>query len=265
MPQHACGPFCHVARVPAFKGERRTYRGIAQSFPAHAHSHYVIGRVREGRRTLELNGRSMPIGPGDLMVFNPGDVHGCRHAGPTPFAYDSVTIEASIFEGAPLRFPGKGDAAASAAFERALRLLDDGREEQALEQVLHLASLLRADGERASAVASEDGVAMHAYSHLQSNLAKPQSIADLAAGEGIADYALVRTYRRAFSITPAQHLASMRIDRACRMLSEGAAPSAVAAATGFCDQAHLTRTFKQRIGTTPAAYRRMCSAKEASA
>ena len=29
----------------------------------------------------------------------------------------------------------------------------------------------------------------------------------------------------------------------------------VAAATGFCDQPHLTRAFKARLGVTPGAFR----------
>ena len=79
----------------------------------------------------------------------------------------------------------------------------------------------------------------------------------LAAAEGISEYALIRAYRRRFAITPLQHLMSLRVECACELLSEGAAPADVAAEAGFADQAHLTRVFKQRIGTTPAAYRRM--------
>jgi len=32
-------------------------------------------------------------------------------------------------------------------------------------------------------------------------------------------------------------------------------PGDVAAATGFCDQPHLTRAFKARFGVTPGAFR----------
>jgi AraC-like DNA-binding protein len=33
------------------------------------------------------------------------------------------------------------------------------------------------------------------------------------------------------------------------------APAEVALACGFCDQSHLSRAFKRRIGSAPGAYR----------
>lgn len=79
--------------------------------------------------------------------------------------------------------------------------------------------------------------------------------------EGLSAYALIRAYRRRFHITPLQHLLSLRVECACRLLGEGASVADAAAETGFSDQAHLTRVFGQRIGTTPAAYRGMVRGK----
>lgn len=59
-----------------------------------------------------------------------------------------------------------------------------------------------------------------------------------------------------YSITPIQHLISLRTEEACRLLAAGELPAEVAREAGFADQAHLTRAFKQRMGTTPAAYRK---------
>ena len=41
------------------------------------------------------------------------------------------------------------------------------------------------------------------------------------------------------------------------MLLSGRSPVEVAAASGFADQAHMTRAFKARIGTTPGSFARM--------
>ncbi len=41
-----------------------------------------------------------------------------------------------------------------------------------------------------------------------------------------------------------------------RLLLQGARPAEVAAATGFCDQAHFTRHFRKHTATTPARYAR---------
>lgn len=66
---------------------------------------------------------------------------------------------------------------------------------------------------------------------------------------------LVRAFSTAYGIAPHQYLTSRRVGRARRLLLDGLPPGEVAAATGFCDQAHLTRHFKKLVGVTPGRYR----------
>jgi AraC-like DNA-binding protein len=46
-----------------------------------------------------------------------------------------------------------------------------------------------------------------------------------------------------------------RVARARTLLRAGTPPADVAAALGFTDQAHLTRVFRDAMGTTPGRYR----------
>ncbi|CAL9530561.1 hypothetical protein SUDANB145_04013 [Streptomyces sp. enrichment culture] len=66
---------------------------------------------------------------------------------------------------------------------------------------------------------------------------------------------LVRAFSGAYGIAPHQYLMSRRVERARRLLLAGDAPADVATATGFYDQAHLTRHFKKLVGVTPGRYR----------
>ena len=250
---------CTVTPIPQIGGERRVYRGLDQPFAAHSHRHYVIGRVEEGERELELNGRQVRITPGDLIVFNPGDVHGCHHASDALFAYDSVTMAAEILDDAYLQFPGRENREALRAFDGLLSSIEGKDGTEVLERVLFLASCLDNGEAHSVNTTIHEESALRVFAHLCGHLAEPHAIAELAAMEGISEYALIRAYRKRFSITPLQHLMSLRVECACELLSEGTAPADVAAETGFADQAHLTRIFKQRIGTTPAAYRRMAA------
>ena len=52
-------------------------RGLERPFPSHFHGHYVIGVVERGTRTLTCGRRREAIGPGDVLLLNPGDSHGC--------------------------------------------------------------------------------------------------------------------------------------------------------------------------------------------
>jgi AraC-like DNA-binding protein len=66
---------------------------------------------------------------------------------------------------------------------------------------------------------------------------------------------LVRSFSGAYGIAPHQYLMSRRVGRARRLLLDGLAPGEVASASGFYDQAHLTRHFRKLVGVTPGRYR----------
>jgi AraC family transcriptional regulator len=79
----------------------------------------------------------------------------------------------------------------------------------------------------------------------------------LAATAGVHPTHLARTFRRFHGRTLGDYVTGLRIQRACRALTTTDNPlAAIAMDTGFTDQAHFTRTFREVIGTTPARYRR---------
>ena len=67
---------------------------------------------------------------------------------------------------------------------------------------------------------------------------------------------LVRSFTRQFGVSPHAYVIGRRIDAARRDLLRGARPADVAAAVGFCDQAHFTRHFKRHTSMTPARFAR---------
>ena len=68
-------------------------------------------------------------------------------------------------------------------------------------------------------------------------------------------FRLVRSFRTAIGMPPHAYLLHRRIRHAEHLLRRGVATAEVAAACGFADQSHLTRTFKQANGITPARFR----------
>lgn len=67
---------------------------------------------------------------------------------------------------------------------------------------------------------------------------------------------LIRSFAGAYGIPPHRYLVGRRIDLARRLLLAGQPAAEVAADSGFHDQAHLTRHFRQMLGTTPGRYAR---------
>jgi AraC family transcriptional regulator len=69
-------------------------------------------------------------------------------------------------------------------------------------------------------------------------------------------------FSRAFSVSlgmpPGQYIAARRIVRAKLMMtSTGESLAYIAIACGFSDQAHLSKSFRCRVGITPGAWRRL--------
>lgn len=245
---------CIVEPIPLFKGERRAYSDIVQPFAEHTHSHYVFGIVREGERTLTLGGELLPIKKGSLIVFNPGDAHGCAQASPAPFSYDSITVAAQVLEGERFCRPNEGDALPRKLLEKVFLLLDGRCENEASGALIAFTqALARADGPHLNETEHERA-AMRLYAHILGHLAERVCIGAFAESEGISPYALIRSYRRVFSLTPVQHQLALRVDAACGLLAKDTNVADAAAELGFSDQPHLTREFKKRIGCTPGAY-----------
>ena len=253
---------CTIKPLPLFKGERRTYRGILQPFADHAHSHYVFGIVREGERELVLNGELLRIKKGDILVFNPGDAHGCTQASESPFAYDSFTVAAEIFDGKRFDFPSNTDDLPRKQLEEVFSLLNRCQEENALEAFVAFEQMLVAKPDMNPPNPKHEEAAVHLYAHMLGHLAERISVGAFAKNENISAYALIRAYKRMFALTPVQHQMAFRVDAACELLANGANASDAAAELGFSDQAHLTREFKKRIGCTPGSYAAMRKAGE---
>lgn len=57
-------------------------------------------------------------------------------------------------------------------------------------------------------------------------------------------------------VPPWTYVRGRRVDRARTLLDRGMPPPEVAYRTGFADQAHLTRVFKEATGKTPGEHRR---------
>lgn len=94
-------------------------------------------------------------------------------------------------------------------------------------------------------------------SYIEENLDRRVTISELAGAVGLSESWFAHAFKRETGQTPLQWQMRRRIEWAQEMLGEPANSVAdVAAATGFADQAHLTRVFRSLTGSTPAAWRR---------
>jgi AraC-like DNA-binding protein len=88
--------------------------------------------------------------------------------------------------------------------------------------------------------------------HLEENIA----LEALAAAAGLSMFHFARAFKQSEGVTPHSYLVQRRIERAQELLTvTDCSLSDIALATGFSDQSHLARHFRERVGMPPSAFR----------
>lgn len=93
--------------------------------------------------------------------------------------------------------------------------------------------------------------------HIEKHFTERIQLADLASVAGLSVCHFAREFKRTVGIPPHSYMTRKRVERAQHMLARTKLRlSDVALASGFFDQSHLTRHFRDIAGLTPAEYRR---------
>jgi AraC-like DNA-binding protein len=102
----------------------------------------------------------------------------------------------------------------------------------------------------------EDRAVRSARDFLDSHLFENVRLGDIAGAAELPPFRIFRAFERATGMSPHGYQRQARIRFAVNLIRRGQPLSDVAAASGFADQAHLTRSFRRTMGITPGAYQR---------
>lgn len=92
--------------------------------------------------------------------------------------------------------------------------------------------------------------------HIDSHLAAPLRVADIARAAGMSDTALKQGFRGAFGTSVYAYVLQARCRHAEKLLRETPCSiDEVALRCGFANASHLARQFRRHAGTTPLQYR----------
>lgn len=93
--------------------------------------------------------------------------------------------------------------------------------------------------------------------HLRKHMDRQLPVAELAEVAGLSESWFARAFKQSFDETPQRWQAHLRLDAARTLMARPELSlSQIAQATGFADQAHLSRLFRQRFGAPPSAWRK---------
>lgn len=246
---------------------------VAFTFSLHAHEEFMIVVTEEGAALPRLWGAAQHVGPGDVFVLDPGEVHAGGPASGSIWRYRSFYLPAALMQqvlqevtrvdrGAP-RFPKEviHDPATAVMLRRAHAVL-----EQPGTTLAHEASLMEAlAGLVARHAVGTAPVQRVGHEHRAVKLAKEYldafatenvSLDTLARVAGIGPFHLCHVFRNETGLSPHAYQILVRVRLAKALLARDIPIAQVAVEAGFSDQAHLTRHFKRMFGVTPGQYRR---------
>ena len=94
--------------------------------------------------------------------------------------------------------------------------------------------------------------------YIDGHIAGPVPVADLCALVRRSQAHFSRSFKRTFGQPPHSFVMRRRVELAARyMLTTDAPLSDIALRCGFVDQAHFCKNYRQAVGQTPAAWRRL--------
>lgn len=92
--------------------------------------------------------------------------------------------------------------------------------------------------------------------HVAARLSESIDLAELAAIAGLSVFHFARQFKQSAGVTPHHYLIEKRVERAREMLIRtDLSLSEIAIATGFSDQSHFARHFRQMLGMRPGQFR----------
>lgn len=247
-------------------------RYITHSFAPHYHEEFALGVIERGAEVFDYRGKAHIWKPGQVCILNPFEVqtgHALTELGwvyrmfyPGMTLMRQITTEVTGRINATPFFdqPVIDDAELAGLLLLTHQALED-RNSMLLQrtQLMHAAlgilirrhSSLRTD----AAVQPENPVAVrHVRDYIDAHYDEDVTIDHLSKVAAFSPYHLIRVFRRETGLTPHQYLMQQRLIRAQVLLRAGVPIRDVAVQTGFTDQSHLTRRFKQMVGVTPGQF-----------
>lgn len=249
-----------IERMEAF------FRGYA--YDPHRHDTYAFGLTLSGVQSFDYRGARRDSLSGHAIVLHPDEVHNGRSGIPEGFSYRMLYVEPRLIRaamgerGRALPFVSAAvsqDARLVSAVAHALDDLDAPLDGLATEDLLlPLADALLAldpSVARPGGRLIDQKAAERARQHLDAHVGTIVDSHELEAVSGLDRFALARQFRAAFGTSPYNYLVMRRLQRARRLLLQGASLADAAFACGFADQSHFTRQFRRAYGVTPGRWR----------
>ncbi len=240
-------------------------------FPKHFHNYYTILLIEKGVNVGFTGKQSYKLGPGSMLIINPGEVHAGNSLDKNFLRFSSMKIERYqlveilernginvrgdiIFTNEPFKNPRLSSKIRTALDAKANTLQE---ESSILDFVFDLAAHYRLTESQIP----EEQLNLHylarARDYIHDNYSEELTLEEIAANSNISAYHLLRQFRAFFGLTPFAYLRNLRVEKAITRLSTTESITELAHELGFFDHSHFIKNFRKITGVVPSAYKRM--------
>ena len=266
------GESAQYARCESLSGlEVMTARWVEHSFAPHMHDFYAVSLNCGGYGTFDCRRQLHAAEPGTCNLIGPGELHTGQPAGDRGWFYRNLYIETALMTALlqSLDWTGSAELTFSAPLARDPVLA--GHMARVFSNLMEPRSLLRVETSLMAVVGRlvtdhivrrgsipdarrEPSAVYRVKEWLDAHADENVSIRVLGELVGLSPHYLVRVFHRHVGVPPHRYQQIVRVNRARRLLAAGVPIAQVAYQTGFYDQSHLNRCFKQTLGVTPGHY-----------
>ena len=245
-------------------------RSRANPFPEHIHSQVEMLYVFSGCARMFIDGRTYELRAGDIGVSFPGVAHGYGEGEDVDSVMLIFTPEISgDFSGtltrscpaSPVLRADRMPEDVAVCMEAICRECAGGWDARVLQgyiQVILARIIPRL--ELLSQSPDSPDIAYRILRYLALHFAEPMSLPDLSRALGVSESHLSHTFSRRFHTSFRTYINTLRLDRACTLLSgTDASITQILYDCGFESPRTFNRIFAERYGMTPSDYRRRYS------
>lgn len=244
---------------------------IGHRYPPHAHDTLCLAVITGGAVAVEVGGQRRICRRGDLIVIDADVVHSGAASGDGRWKMRVEHVQPQALAayceslGIPRRERFEPASPFIADTELSQHLYgvnwcsekDDDRfkrSEALASAIVGLSSRHAGRARDLPTVRGEPTLVRAVKNRLREDLHAKETLQALAAEFRVTPFVLLRAFVREAGLSPHAFQQQERVRSAMQLLRAGRAIAETGALTGFADQSHFTRVFKQQTGVTPRLY-----------
>ncbi|MBU2112929.1 MAG: AraC family transcriptional regulator [Gammaproteobacteria bacterium] len=246
------------------------FSGLA--YAPHSHDTYTLALTTFGVQSFNYRGELRHSLPGEVVILHPDETHDGQAGSDSPFAYRAISIKPveiqNILQGASLPFLPGGVSRDPRFVHIASRLLAEfNRPLQTLEQqdliYAFASSLQQVSGNSVKHTQANYTAIKRVREYIDDvitidcAMSHDITLDELAVIAQYSKWQVARDFRSLYGTTPYRYVTLKRLQKAKALIERGQPLAQVAFSSGFADQSHLTRHFKQCFGTTPKVWAKL--------